>query len=28
MGGELRPAEYARLITTKAGITSVLDAAR
>ncbi len=28
MGGELRPAEYARLVTTKAGIQSVLDAAR
>ena len=28
MGGELRPAEYARLVTTKAGIRSVLDAAR
>jgi copper homeostasis protein len=28
MGGELRPAEYARLVTTKASIASVLDAAR
>ncbi|HEV8389143.1 MAG TPA: copper homeostasis protein CutC [Dongiaceae bacterium] len=28
MGGELRPAEYARLVTTKAGIRSILDAAR
>jgi copper homeostasis protein len=28
MGGELRPAEYARLVTTKAGIASILDAAR
>ena len=28
MGGELRPAEYARLVTTRAGISSVLDAAR
>ena len=28
MGGELRPAEYARLVTTKAGIQSILDAAR
>lgn len=28
MGGELRPAEYARLVTTRAGIASVLDAAR
>ncbi len=27
MGGELRPAEYARLVTTEAGIKSVLDAA-
>ena len=27
MGGELRPAEYARLVTTRAGIQSVLDAA-
>jgi copper homeostasis protein len=27
MGGELRPAEYARLVTTKAAIRSVLDAA-
>ena len=27
MGGELRPAEYARLVTTKGGIQSVLDAA-
>lgn len=27
MGGELRPAEYARLVTTKAGIQSILDAA-
>jgi len=27
MGGELRPAEYARLVTTRAGITSILDAA-
>ena len=27
MGGELRPAEYARLVTTQAGIRSVLDAA-
>lgn len=28
MGGELRPAEYARLVTTKASIESVLDATR
>ncbi|HEX6119366.1 MAG TPA: copper homeostasis protein CutC [Dongiaceae bacterium] len=28
MGGELRPAEYARLVTTRAGIASILDAAR
>jgi copper homeostasis protein len=28
MGGELRPAEYARMVTTRAGIASVLDAAR
>jgi copper homeostasis protein len=28
MGGELRPAEYARLVTSKASITSILDAAR
>ena len=28
MGGELRPAEYARLVTTRAGIESILDAAR
>ena len=27
MGGELRPAEYARLVTTKGNIRSVLDAA-
>ena len=27
MGGELRPAEYARLVTTKVSIRSVLDAA-
>jgi copper homeostasis protein len=27
MGGELRPAEYARLVTSEAGIKSVLDAA-
>lgn len=27
MGGELRPAEYARLVTTAAGIKTVLDAA-
>mgnify|MGYP003578155063 CR=1 FL=1 len=27
MGGELRPAEYARLVTTKGGIQCVLDAA-
>ena len=27
MGGELRPAEYARLVTTRGGIQSVLDAA-
>jgi copper homeostasis protein len=27
MGGELRPAEYARLVTTKATIKSILDAA-
>jgi copper homeostasis protein len=26
MGGELRPAEYARLVTTTAGVKSVLDA--
>ena len=26
MGGELRPAEYTRLVTTKAGIRSILDA--
>ncbi|HET6621686.1 MAG TPA: copper homeostasis protein CutC [Dongiaceae bacterium] len=28
MGGELRPAEYARLVTTRAGIASILGAAR
>jgi copper homeostasis protein len=28
MGGELRPAEYARLVTTRTGIASILDAAR
>jgi copper homeostasis protein len=28
MGGELRPAEYARMITTRARIASILEAAR